>query len=289
MLDELDEEDVREAARKFKRGASSRSRSPTSTRSCAPTRAADAEIMLEELGDGVFVCTSCEVLPEIREFERTSTVAANAYLAPVIERYLDGSSSASRGGYGGELLSPTAAAASCRPRAARSVPGPHLPVRPCRRRGRRALGRQDGRVRQRHHVRHGGNQRRPRAGHRRQTSIAPEWRIDLNIPILFPAIDLVAIGAGGGTIAWVDAAGSLRAGPRAQAPTPGPPASARATTSRRTPTRTSTSAGSAPRASSAATRDQARARRAGDRAARRPARAVAPRRQSGCCASPTRT
>jgi N-methylhydantoinase A len=53
-------------------------------------------------------------------------------------------------------------------------------------------------------------------------SLASEWRVDWNIPILFPAIDLVAIGAGGGTIAWVDAGGSLRVGPHSAGANPGP-------------------------------------------------------------------
>ena len=53
-------------------------------------------------------------------------------------------------------------------------------------------------------------------------TLAPEWRVDWNIPILFPAIDLVAIGAGGGTIAWVDTGGSLRAGPQSAGADPGP-------------------------------------------------------------------
>jgi N-methylhydantoinase A len=55
-------------------------------------------------------------------------------------------------------------------------------------------------------------------------SLASEWRVDWNIPILFPAIDLVAIGAGGGTIAWVDAGGSLRVGPHSAGAVPGPAA-----------------------------------------------------------------
>src|SRR5262249_56760467 len=53
-------------------------------------------------------------------------------------------------------------------------------------------------------------------------SLASEWRVDWNIPILFPAIDLVAIGAGGGTIAWVDAGGSLRVRPRSAGARPRP-------------------------------------------------------------------
>jgi N-methylhydantoinase A len=55
-----------------------------------------------------------------------------------------------------------------------------------------------------------------------EPTLAPEWRVDWNIPILFPAIDLVAIGAGGGTIAWVDTGGSLRAGPQSAGADPGP-------------------------------------------------------------------
>jgi N-methylhydantoinase A len=49
-----------------------------------------------------------------------------------------------------------------------------------------------------------------------------EWRIEFNIPIIFPAIDLVTIGAGGGTIGWVDAAGTLRSGPSSAGAVPGP-------------------------------------------------------------------
>ena len=42
----------------------------------------------ESLPD-IFVTTSCEVLPEIREYERTSTTVINAYLGPVVQRYLN--------------------------------------------------------------------------------------------------------------------------------------------------------------------------------------------------------
>ena len=37
---------------------------------------------------GVRVSLSCEVAPEIREYERTSTTVANAYVQPLDERYL---------------------------------------------------------------------------------------------------------------------------------------------------------------------------------------------------------
>jgi N-methylhydantoinase A/oxoprolinase/acetone carboxylase beta subunit len=44
--------------------------------------------LARELAPGVPVSLSCEVLPEFREYERTSTVVLNAYVGPLIERYL---------------------------------------------------------------------------------------------------------------------------------------------------------------------------------------------------------
>ena len=47
-----------------------------------------ARDLLEPLLPNCYVCISSETLPEIREFERTSTTTANAYLGPVLNRYL---------------------------------------------------------------------------------------------------------------------------------------------------------------------------------------------------------
>jgi N-methylhydantoinase A len=50
-----------------------------------------------------------------------------------------------------------------------------------------------------------------------------EWRRDYaGYPILIPTVDIVEIGAGGGSIAWVDAAGALRVGPVSAGADPGP-------------------------------------------------------------------
>ncbi|MBI3976912.1 MAG: hydantoinase/oxoprolinase family protein [Chloroflexi bacterium] len=52
---------------------------------------------------------------------------------------------------------------------------------------------------------------------------AREWFTGASgYPILTPAVDLVEIGAGGGSIAWVDSGGKLRVGPRSAGATPGP-------------------------------------------------------------------
>ncbi len=48
-----------------------------------------AAIVRERLGEAVFICCSCDILPVIREYERTSTTVINAYLGPALRRYFD--------------------------------------------------------------------------------------------------------------------------------------------------------------------------------------------------------
>lgn len=49
-----------------------------------------------------------------------------------------------------------------------------------------------------------------------------ETSVNYGQPILFPSIDVVTIGAGGGSVAWIDDGGSLRNGPMSQRADPGP-------------------------------------------------------------------
>ncbi len=53
-----------------------------------PQHEIEAEgILRAELGEGVYICRGSEILPEIREYERTSTVVVNAYIGPVVRNY----------------------------------------------------------------------------------------------------------------------------------------------------------------------------------------------------------
>jgi N-methylhydantoinase A len=226
VLTELSEDDVRAAARKFAvRGIEAVAVAFLNSFMNAAHESRAKEILQGELGDSVRVCTSSEILPEIREFERTSTTAANAYLMPVIETYLERLEQAlSDWGYGGPILVTHSGGGVITTRSARRVP-----ARICH------SGPAGGVV--------GGITVAKSAGYENaitfdmggtsadlalaeggRPSLASEWRVDWNIPILFPAIDLVAIGAGGGTIAWVDAGGSLRVGPHSAGADPGPAA-----------------------------------------------------------------
>jgi N-methylhydantoinase A len=224
VLEELDEGDVREAARKFKlRGIESVAVAYINSFMRPEHEERSKQILREELGDGAYVCTSSEILPEIREFERTSTVAANAYLMPVIESYIDNLVSALRDwGYQGEMYVTHSGGGVVTARAARGVPARICHSGPA---GGVVGGALVGGLAGFENVitfDMGGTSADLALVAGGKPTLAPEWRVDWNIPILFPAIDLVAIGAGGGTIAWVDTGGSLRAGPQSAGADPGP-------------------------------------------------------------------
>jgi N-methylhydantoinase A len=226
VLTALNEDDVRAAARKFRaRRIESIAVSYLNSFMRTEHELRTKEILQEELGAGVFVSTSAEILPEIREFERTSTVAANAYLAPVIETYLDALQHALRAwGYDGEVFVTHSGGGVMTARAAREVPARICHSGPA---GGVIGGMEVGKLAGFVNVitfDMGGTSADLSLVEACTPTLASEWRVDWNIPILFPAIDLVAIGAGGGTIAWVDAGGSLRCGPQSAGADPGPAA-----------------------------------------------------------------
>ena len=116
---------------------------------------------VREIWPNPHVSASSEILPEIREFERFSTTALNAYLQPEVSGYLHRLENALKaGGFDGEFMivqsngGVMAVDTACR-----------LPVRtalsgPVRRRDRRGLHRFVRRISERHHGRHGRHQLR---------------------------------------------------------------------------------------------------------------------------------
>src|SRR5207248_8885343 len=52
--------------------------------------------------------------------------------------------------------------------------------------------------------------------------VTTDWYVEFGYPIRFPSIEVLTIGAGGGSIAWIDEAGSLRNGPQSAGASPGP-------------------------------------------------------------------
>ena len=181
-----------------------------------------AEILAEELPD-VPVSLSFDVLPRWKEYERASTTIADAYLKPVMSRYLtrmrDRLVTTGLRGHvsviksnGGEMTLAAAAAAPIH----MTVSGPSGGVI-----GAKFLARQTG-------IDHcvtldmGGTSTDCSTIVDGQENFTTNFEIEWGLPIQVPMIDIRTIGAGGGSIAWVDKGGLLRVGPQSAGAAPGP-------------------------------------------------------------------
>jgi len=165
---------------------------------------------------GVYVCASHDVSPEFREYERSSTTAVNAYVGPLMEDYLAELEHARRfqiaimQSNGGFL-----SAGDARRHAVRTVlSGPAGGVvgamETARRSGfRKILGFDMGGT---------STDVSLADGSARETT---EASVD-GFPIRVPMLDIHTVGAGGGSIARVDAGGLLRVGPESAGADPGP-------------------------------------------------------------------
>ena len=162
-------------------------------------------------------------MPEIREFERTSTTVVNAYLGPVLDRYLSALSERLRDfGYDGPMLITHSGGGVMSVEAAREIParicqsGPAAGV---------MAGANLGRATDHPNVINldvGGTSADVSLARGGRPLIRAEWNINFNITINFPSVDVATIGAGGGSIARVDTGGVLKVGPESAGARPGP-------------------------------------------------------------------
>ena len=177
---------------------------------------------------GIPVCISTDILAEFREYERASTVVLNAYLLPVMERYLASLT---------ELLADPAEGLGL----ARDVPvmvmeasGGLMTVATARDKPVHTVlsGPAGGVVASAHVARLSGFDdiiTLDMGGTSTDISLVlggvPQVTREASLegaPIRIPVIDINAIGAGGGSIAWIDEGGALRVGPRSAEAVPGP-------------------------------------------------------------------
>lgn len=172
---------------------------------------------------GFFVSTSSEILPEFREYERTSTTVINAYVSPILDRYLsrlDVSTGQSRlsvmQSNGGVISLDEARRAGVRC----ILSGPAGGVVASHFTAAYVLAESDER------------------GHRVITFDMGGTSTDVSLidgsprvtteasigghPIGIPMLDIHTIGAGGGSIARADVGGALRVGPQSAGADPGP-------------------------------------------------------------------
>ena len=161
-------------------------------------------------------------------FERFSTACANAYVRPLIERYLDRFDASLRErGFRCPLLLMLSSGGLTTVETAKRFPvrigpgrGSHL-----RRRDRKGEPPGQGDV-LRHGRHHRENLPRRRWLGPDEPPIRGSPRLSLpqgrGIPLRIPVIDMVEIGAGGGSIAWIDELGRLSVGPESAGAQPGP-------------------------------------------------------------------
>lgn len=173
---------------------------------------------------GVPVSLSSEVANEFREYERTSTTVLNAFLTPEMDRYLGHlGDRASAAGLGSDVLVMRSSGGPMPLAAARSLPVAALLSGPA---GGVVAAASLGSVLGDAHLVSfdmGGT----------STDVC---RIDGGVPevgyerwidghaVRVPSVAIHTVGAGGGSVAWVDAGGALRVGPRSAGATPGPAA-----------------------------------------------------------------
>lgn len=180
------------------------------------------DIIIEEGGAEVIFISS-EVLPVHREYERTSTTVTAAYVAPVVHSYVTELNArlAERGLRPGSLSVMTNSGGSMAAHAAASAPIPTLLSGPAGGvAGACWLARQVG-IADVLTLDMGGTS----CDVSGIQSGTPDERLDMNLAgldIVSPTFDIHTIGAGGGSIGWIDTGGALRVGPASAGSTPGP-------------------------------------------------------------------
>ena len=180
------------------------------------------DILLEELPDAS-ISLSSEIMPEIFEHERFSTTVANAVLAPVVGEYV-GNLAKRMGddGYKGDVLLLHSGGGVMTGKGAAKFPARLA-----------ASGIAAGAIASRFVAQlaghensisldMGGTSTDVSLCDRGNLRVTTDWYIEYGYPICFPSIEVLTIGAGGGSLAWIDDAHSLRNGPQSAGSTPGP-------------------------------------------------------------------
>ena len=191
--------------------------------------------IVARVAPGVTLCASAEVLPVINEYERSSTTVINAYVRPIVERYLTRlTTEVKHAGIDAPLLLmqsngglTTAAAAAVTPMHIIES-GPAAGVV-----GVQALMQRIG-IAKAISFDMGGTTAKASLIENGEVTRAAEYQVGAGIvlgsrllsgagyTLKVPAIDLAEVGAGGGSILWIDAGGALQIGPHSAGAVPGP-------------------------------------------------------------------
>jgi N-methylhydantoinase A len=173
-----------------------------------------------------YVSLSHEIVREYREYERTSTTVMNAYIGPRTSTYVGRMRDRlAAGDFAGRFLIMQSNGGVMSPETARRLPvammesGPVGGVIAAARIGA-ALGYANLIT-----FDMGGTTAKTSLIKDGEVSIAQGYHIGgyaSGHPVMFPVVDIVEVGAGGGSIAWIDEVGALKIGPRSAGSDPGP-------------------------------------------------------------------
>src|SRR5438094_5662902 len=189
----------------------------------------------ERVAPGMTLCISAEVLPVINEYERTSTTVINAYVRPIVEQYLNRlATEVARSGIDAPLMLMQSNGGLTTAKAAAVTPmhiiesGPAAGVV-----GVQALISRIG-IQKAISFDMGGTTAKASLIENGEVTRATEYQVGAGIvlgsrllsgagyTLKVPAIDLAEVGAGGGSILWIDSGGALQVGPMSAGAVPGP-------------------------------------------------------------------
>ena len=178
--------------------------------------------ILEDALPGVFVSPSHEVVPEYREFERLTTTVLNAFIGPLLDRYLEVLERALRRGNDEAKLYIMASSGGVMPLArARRTPVQTVLSGPA---GGVTAG-----VGAAKAAGFGGVITCDMGGTSTDVCLVHDGELRVTVdnligsmPLKVPQVDMNTVGAGGGSVAWVSPEGQIHVGPRSAGSNPGP-------------------------------------------------------------------
>jgi 5-oxoprolinase (ATP-hydrolysing) len=187
--------------------------------------------LLSDAYPQIAVSLSSDVQPELREYERTSTTTANAYVQPLMQRYVDRLVEAfTEQGFAGQFHLMQSAGGLVSPKTAVAYPIRLLESGPAG--GGLATAFFGGRVGKSDVISFdmGGTTAKACLIENGKANVAPmleaarvhRFKKGSGLPIKAPVIDMIEVGAGGGSIARFDKLGLLKVGPGSAGADPGP-------------------------------------------------------------------
>jgi len=179
-----------------------------------------AEQVIAEAYPALAISLSSRVAPLVGEYERFSTVAADAYVKPTVRRYLNDLSASLRArGFRHDLLVMLSSGGVAAMETAAAYPIRLLESGPAATGQTEVLGLDMGGTTAKACLIVGG---RPDIAQMLEVDRVHRFKPGSGLPVMAPTVDLIEIGAGGGSIAYVNELGLLKVGPRSAASDPGP-------------------------------------------------------------------